>query len=345
MNISVLATVEAGLNTLSCLAPHVKIDHVIGLSPGANAPSVAGWVDVPEYCRRHELRCVTVDDYSLRSPADRQKLESLSLDVLLVLGWQRLVPAWLIDRCRIGVVGAHGSSRGITGGRGRSPQNWALLLGNRSFEISIFWIDPGVDSGAVIDSRVYPLTEFDDIAASYYKTNFLISEMIRVNLANGRIARRAGEPQEMCAHYLPQRRAEDGAIDWTRSNQEVYNFVRALSRPYPGAFSNCAHGRLTIWKAVPFDLGAPGLAARRPGEIVARFVDGALVIGTGEGLLLVSDYEVDPVQAADRLGPGVVLESACFRDQMAGIVERHLQKNPDQPVVGDLVAILNRTAA
>ena len=79
-------------------------------------------------------------------------------------------------------MGAHGSPLGITKGRGRSPQNWALILGLSTFYISIFKIDPGIDSGQIIETRSFTYSDFDDIKTSYYKVCLLTADMIINNL-------------------------------------------------------------------------------------------------------------------------------------------------------------------
>ena len=109
---------------------------------------------------------------------DKNKLLNTNIDILIVAGWQRLIPEWLIQHCKICVIGSHGSPLGITKGRGRSPQNWALIMGMESFEISIFQIDKGIDSGRIFNTKSFKYSAFDDIKTSYYKVCMLISQML-----------------------------------------------------------------------------------------------------------------------------------------------------------------------
>ena len=110
--------------------------------------------------------------------ADKKKLISKEIDILVVAGWQRLIPDWLIDHVEIAVLGGHGSAEGITAGRGRSPQNWALIMGKEHFTISLFRIDSGVDTGPVLLERTFNYSDFDDIQTSYFKTSWLMSDML-----------------------------------------------------------------------------------------------------------------------------------------------------------------------
>ena len=169
MNIYILNTVGIGLDIIDLVSKHVKILGIIGLSKRAPTDAISDYVYQYEFCDEHDFDFIEMESYELKSEQDKLKLISLDIDVLIVAGWQRLVPSWLISHCSICVIGSHGSPLGITKGRGRSPQNWALLLGLESFYISIFEVDAGIDSGRIIDTRKFVYSEFDDIKTSYYK--------------------------------------------------------------------------------------------------------------------------------------------------------------------------------
>ena len=341
MNLYAMCAVEAGLDTISLVARSTPINGVIGLAPGPDERDVAGYVDVESFCRRHGLTHIPVESYSLKNDGDRALLEGLQVDVLLVAGWQRLIPDWLIKCCRIGAVGAHGSAEGITRGRGRSPQNWALILGKKQFEISIFFIDAGIDSGKVIDTRVFPLVEQDDIRTSYYKASWCVAEMFVEAVRSERLVVEVAKPQvHGDARYLPQRLPEDGALDWSRSTREVCDFVRALTRPYPGAFCSLEGHQLQVWAARPFDTGTSAESMGVPGEILAVMIGGELVIRSGDGCVIVDDYTVGGERELGErellLSPGHVLRSQSFSTQLARVLDRHRAKHPALRVVEEL---------
>ena len=98
--------------------------------------------------------------------------------MIWVCGWQRLVPDWLIQQARLGVLGGHGSPDGIAGGRGRSPQNWALLLGCSQFVYALFLITEGVDNGPIISQRTFCYRPYDDIQVSYYRASLAMADML-----------------------------------------------------------------------------------------------------------------------------------------------------------------------
>ena len=171
MNIWGLSAVASGFDTLELIGGDVDLRGVIGLTANSHSSHLSGYVDGRSWCQEREIDFVPVESYSLTSATDEAVLMDLPIDLLLVTGWQRLVPNWLLKRCRIGAVGVHGSPMGIRRGRGRSPQNWALLLGATRFSIAIFWLDEGIDSGSVIRETDFPLGPEDDIRTSYMKAS------------------------------------------------------------------------------------------------------------------------------------------------------------------------------
>lgn len=242
MNIYVLSTLEMGIDVTDILKKSLKIQGLIGLSERQQTNAISGYRYLKGYCDDNNFSFIEMDNYSLSNPKDKEKLLSLDIDILIVAGWQRLIPKWLIEHCKICAIGSHGSAYGITGGRGRSPQNWALLTGRKEFYISIFKIDEGADSGQIIDTRKFVLSDLDDIKTSYYRTNWLIANMIVENVNKQKISGLSFQEQQGEPQYLPQRFPEDGEIDWSRMSHRIYNSVRALTKPYPGAFSYVGGG-------------------------------------------------------------------------------------------------------
>ena len=236
--------------------------------------------------------------------------------MIIVTSWQRLIPEWLIDKCTVGVIGSHGSPEGITYGRGRSPQNWALLLGRDSFELSIFWIEKGIDNGAIIDTRKFYYQDTDDIMISYIKINMLIADMVIANWHNNRIQQHIGKEQVEDGFYLPKRIKEDGKIDWNRSSQEIYNLIRALSEPYPGAFTIYQEAEFNILEAKPINIDI-NYETKKAGEIIS-IISNKILVKCGKGLLLIYKSTNH-----DKLFTGMIFETADYKKQMKEIIERH----------------------
>ena len=130
MNIVIFCTIDAGLFCVKlALKKGLKVKKIIGLSPKSvvNIDKISGYVDVKNFCKKYNIDYCYVDDYSLAS--ESKKIIPNSTDLFWICGWQRLIPERFLEIPKYATIGSHGSCDGIVKGRGRSPQNWAILLG------------------------------------------------------------------------------------------------------------------------------------------------------------------------------------------------------------------------
>jgi len=338
-----LGATFSGAEVFRDLSQELEFAGIIGLPSDFPSSGASGFVTMKDLANDIGADFIPVESYSLNSISDRERLLLEEIDILLVVGWQRLIPDWLISHCNDGAVGVHGGPNGISQGRGRSPQNWALILGAESFDLSIFLIDSGIDSGEVIATGSFSYTSKDDINTSYSKAAKTTSELIQMALRENRIQRGAGRPQTGPFYYFPQRVPEDGAIDWTRSPEEESRFVGALTRPYPGAFTFGENFEVKVWTAEPvFALPISGekpFASEQPGAIVLSTPSGGLVIRCGEGYVLVENFELSQGNK-EKLRVGQVCYSVDYRKQIQGIIERHMKRFPELAISPLLTAAL-----
>jgi len=334
MKIYAISTLQHGIDILNYIKNDIKISGVIGLSRRKKNDKISGYVYLQNFCKKNNYDFIPIENYSMKNRTDKLKLLSLDMDILLVLGWQRLIPEWLLNKVKIAVIGSHGSPWGINNGRGRSPQNWGLILGKKRFEISIFKMNKGIDSGNIIDTKKFDLTDCDDIKTSYQKSSLLISQMLINNIKKNQ--KIISKPQKSTPRYLPKRIPEDGHIDWSRTTQEIYNFVRALTRPYPGAFSFILKNRINIWKSIPFNLKI-GKNNNEPGKIIKIFSNNDLLIKTKDGYLLVTEYSKQPSKFT--LKVGMKFNSCDFSTQIQGIIHRHYSKYPNNIIHNEILRL------
>jgi UDP-4-amino-4-deoxy-L-arabinose formyltransferase/UDP-glucuronic acid dehydrogenase (UDP-4-keto-hexauronic acid decarboxylating) len=323
LKIYVLNTIFAGTESLNIIKKEIKIDGVIGLNKNyEDINIISGFYDMKKYCEKNNMNFIGIDTYKINKDWDIKKLKELQIDILLVLGWQRLIPDWLINHVRIACIGGHGSPWGIEKGRGRSPINWSLILDKKNFIIDIFKINSGIDSGEVIDENSFLINEFDDVNSIYYKVSWSVSQMIIKNINNGNIFNKNYKKQNNCeVRYLPKRIPEDGQIDWNRTNIEIYNFVRALTKPYPGAFSYLGNKKVFIWRAIPFE-DMSGFEKYEPGEVVKYYsTNNEFLIKCKKGSLLVKEYSGEIMVSAEL--ENEVFGNVNFDEQMQGIINRH----------------------
>lgn len=166
-------------------------------------------------------------------------------DLFVVVGWYHMVPAAL--RAIAPAVGMHASL--LPDYSGGAPLVWAMINGEARTGITLFEMRAGVDDGPVLGQAEELILESDTIATLYARIEERGIELIGAALP--RLAR--GEavpvPQDPTRRRVfPQRSPEDGLIDWTWPARRLYDFVRAQTRPYPGAFTHFRGEKLTLWR-------------------------------------------------------------------------------------------------
>jgi methionyl-tRNA formyltransferase len=272
----------------------VPIEAVITLRPEAAARrSGAGLAEYRALCQRFGVELHEVE--SINDGASIQLLHGLDLDLLFVIGWNQILRPEVLRLARLGVIGAHASL--LPADRGRAPINWALIRGAARTGNTLFWLSAGVDSGDIIDQVTIPITPYDTCASLYRQVAIANRDMILRVLPALLAGQRPGRPQgEPTSAPLPGRRPEDGLVDWAHSNIAVYNFVRAISRPYPGAFTFNGLDRFTLWRCA---LLPPVLQPRTrmlPGEVIGPIVSPdaracGQIVACGDGAIVLLEME------------------------------------------------------
>lgn len=274
----------------------VQIDQVITISPEkGKSQKVAGYCDLQPYLQEKGIPCYVAHAYSLKSEIDKQEIAKLNLDILLTTGWQRLIPEWLLKILSVGAFGMHGASKPLPFGRGRSPLNWSLIQDKRMFFTHLFKYNPGVDDGDIVGVQLFDITPFDTCATLHYKNLLSMLKLVQRELPNILEGSVNTYPQrDVEPSFYPKRTAEDGIIFWEDTTLDIYNLIRAVTHPFPGAFTflniNGEQHKVMIWKAIPFDSHIRW-DQHEPGEICHVFSDGNFIVKTGDTSILVQEYE------------------------------------------------------
>jgi methionyl-tRNA formyltransferase len=268
-----------------------KIDCILNMPDDLNG-SIAGYVDIKSVASKLGIPVLRPATYSLTSDEDVKKISKRRLDVLLVFGWQRLIPPWLLDSLSVGAFGTHGSWRPLPYGRGRSLLNWSLILGKDKLIDNLFKYNSGADSGDIIDSLEFKIDPSDTISSLHHKDQLVHQELLikyLPKILSGKVKYKPQSKKEKEV-FFPKRTPEDGVIDWSWKTMDLYNLIRALGKPYPGAFAWFGNKKIMIWRAIPFQI-YPSFERKKIGEIVASFSDGTFVVRTGDGAILIQEYQ------------------------------------------------------
>jgi methionyl-tRNA formyltransferase len=217
-----------------------------------------------------------------------QIIADLQPDLCFVVSWYWLISRSLLNQVPDGFIGIHASL--LPKFRGGSPLVWSIITGQEEVGFSLFSFTPGTDDGPIWAQGQIRLQDQDYISDVLLKVEHKIIQVLQETyLAILHQTVRPVEQNQQLATYCAQRFPRDGLIDWSKPAWELYNFIRAQSVPYPGAFTYYGSSVLKIWRAKPFRplyYGTPGQIARIANE-------GVYVICGNNQALILEDVELE----------------------------------------------------
>lgn len=265
------------------LAMNFPLSLVLSLDE-SKSTNVSGYVPLHEIARQRGVPFQTFA--KANSPEVVETLRDIAPDYLFVIGLSQLIPTEILRIPLKGVVGFHPTP--LPKFRGRAAMVWQVLLGVRETQCSFFLIDEGMDSGPILGQEPYVIEETDyarDVQIKLHAAIARLADRVLKQMMEGTLQPVPQNEDE--ATILLVRRPEDGRIDWSRPLADIHRLVRAVSRPYPGAFGlyDGTHP-VTIWRADILEnhrfIGIPGQ--------IARLGDGFFDVLGIDGLLHVSDF-------------------------------------------------------
>ena len=229
-----------------------------------DSPTETIWYDsVAAVCAEHGIDSLTVDDPN--HPDVVARIRALSPDYFFSFYYRKMLGAELLAVPKRGALNMHGSL--LPKYRGRVPINWAVLHGETETGASLHYMDVKPDAGNLVAQTSVPILA-DDTAHEVFQKVVVAAEMTLVRALPQLIAGTAlSVPLDLKAgSYFSGRKPEDGRIDWTKSSRDVYNLIRAVAPPYPGAFTEIGGEHVIIARAriaagaAPLNLAAGSLA-------------------------------------------------------------------------------------
>jgi methionyl-tRNA formyltransferase len=218
-------------------------------------------------------------------------IRKYSPDLLVVLGWSQVLSKKVLEVPRIGTLGAHASL--LPAYKGSAPINWALINGLSKSGNTLMWLNPGIDTGDIVDQISFEITLFDTCETLYLKVAEINSIMLLRTLEKIRLGNIFGKPQKITDEpILKRRKPSDGLIDFRQTSKKVYDFIRALTRPYPGAFTMLNGEQVFIWKASLLELNCQKQVGAVVSVIYSPSVEACgIVVGCLEGLIVLNEVE------------------------------------------------------
>jgi methionyl-tRNA formyltransferase len=268
---------------------HACLEHLLrrgvrvtGVVTHADDPSETQWFpSVARLAASHDIPVFISEQFRIPELQHIVVAETRP-DLIFSFYYRRLIPMTILDQARLGAFNMHGSL--LPKYRGRAPVNWAILHGESETGATLHHMVAQPDAGDIVDQERVPIGPEDPVGTVMRRVcdaAVTVLERQLDNLLRGTAPRR---PQDHArATYFGRRRPEDGRIDWTRSGRELFNLVRAVTRPYPGAFADFPPDRRLIvwWARLVQGAAVPGC-----------ILEGSpLRVGTGDGWLEILDGE------------------------------------------------------
>ena len=300
-----LAALQGIIGSAAYAEGAIKVVSILGLHP-RQALSTVGFADIIPFSRQLDLPAMTFDN--IKSVHVERYLSSMPHDYLIVISLSQLVPPTILrlpamnnDSHQLndlthGCIGMHPTI--LPEGRGRAPIPWTIIKGLTVSGVTAFFLESDADSGGIIDCVTYPIS-MDETATSL----FAKVEQAHSTLGSS-LAHLCGVRQTACKHQdlnigsvWPRRRPDDGWIDFARPAVELASLIRALTKPYPGAFFAYLKGVIRVGEAsiLPF-------ADDEPVGKVLSVQEGSLIVKTGVDAIRLSQISSTGESELPRVG-------------------------------------------
>lgn len=206
----------------------------------------------------------------------RSRLAALAPEAIVVVGYGRIIPQWMIELPRLGNINLHASL--LPKYRGAAPIQWAIACGESVTGVTTMRIDAGLDTGDILLQRTIPIAP-DDTAETLAPKMASIGADLMVEtlkgLREGKIPLQAQDDARATLASILKK--EDGRIDFQRTAAEIWNRLRGF-QPWPGAFTSFRGKNLHVWAARP----STGSAAQAKIKVDQQ----RLLVGCGEDTCL-----------------------------------------------------------
>jgi methionyl-tRNA formyltransferase len=224
-----------------------------------------------------------------------------SCDIFVSMSFNQILKSNFINYPPLKTINCHAGKLPFY--RGRNVLNWVLINDEKEFGITVHYIDEGIDTGDIILQKVFPITDQDDYSSllelAYTECANILYESL-VMIYDGNVNPVHQKDIHPVGFYCTQRKEGDEIINWNNKSREIFNFVRALCKPGPGAVTSI-RGKSLIINRIKIINDAPqycGIA----GSVVGKKSNSEIIIKTGDSTIELVEYDYDgKIRIGDRL--------------------------------------------
>lgn len=207
-------------------------------------------------------------------------VSDLAPDLIFSFYYRKMIPERILRHARLGAYNMHGSL--LPRYRGRAPLNWAIIHGESETGVTLHVMVKEADAGDVIDMEVVSIGPEETAGQVAERIPAAAVRLVLRQIDGLKAGTAPRHVQDVRkATYFGIRKPEDGRIDWRQTARQVFNLVRAVAPPFPGAFTDAAGRRVMIWRARVSE------GSGKPGEVLSLR---PLVVAAGEGAVEVVHF-------------------------------------------------------
>lgn len=246
-----------------------------------DSPTEEIWFSsVRQLAERHGIKVLTSD---INLPENLELLREIAPDFILSFYYRNMIHREVLHIPRLGALNLHGSY--LPKYRGRVPVNWAVINGETETGATLHYMVEKPDAGEIVDREKVTIAFTDTAFDVFNKVTEAAIKVIGRSWPMLRDGRAPRIPMDLkLGSYFGGRKPADGLIDWTKSAIQIYNLIRGVTHPYPGAFTWLGGKKVIIWQAWPVE------GCGEPGHIVSQ---SPLLVGTGQGLLEIRSLQIE----------------------------------------------------
>lgn len=228
-------------------------------------------------------KCIPYLTSDISLPENIARVRDLAPDFILSFYYRNMIKPAVLDIPKLGALNLHGSY--LPKYRGRVPVNWAVINGETETGATLHYMVEKPDAGDIVMQEKVAI-DFSDTAQDVFAK--VTDAAVKV-IANAwpllREERAERIPMDLSTgSYFGGRKPADGLIDWNKSVVQIYNLIRGVTHPYPGAFTYWEGKKVVIWQARPVE------GCSKPGRVASQ---SPLLVGTGNGLLQIVTLQME----------------------------------------------------
>lgn len=268
MKILFIGTVEFSYKTLEKL---IELNaEIVGVCTKKVSNFNSDFADLTPLCNKANIPLKYVEDINSGESIDW--IKGLKPDIIFCFGWSSLIKKDLLNLPKMGIVGYHPAL--LPKNRGRHPLIWALALGLKASGSTFFFMAEGADDGDILSQEEVEIFYEDDARSLYDKmlaTALKQIEYFLPKLQNNTFKR--VKQDSSLANTWRKRGKLDGKIDFRMTSGAIYNLVRALTKPYIGAYIEYNGKDVSVWRVKEVDFNRENI---EPGKVLEN--DGRTIV-------------------------------------------------------------------